>query len=113
MISKYFLLQNTDSGEYKYGITPVMKTETEMIISITVILMTNAFNTFKNNIVVFIDDIIMCLTSHWQIFSVSKSVHWYWQYHLVRSKDKCQNYWQYHSVRSKDKCQNYWLQNII
>ena len=39
--------------------------------------------TFKADIIVFIGNVIMCLTSLLTNNSESKSVQWYWQYHLV------------------------------
>jgi hypothetical protein len=67
--------------------------------------------TFKNDIFVFISN-IMCLTSHFfqyqtewvdtdnirlseLILTISDWVSWYWEYHSVRSRIKCLNYWQW------------------
>ena len=60
----------------KYRITVVMKVETNIITSIraslkgqTLILMIIYVETFNTNYIVFIDNAIMCLTSHWPIIS--------------------------------------------
>jgi hypothetical protein len=42
---------------------------------------------FKTDVIV-----LLVMTSHWPIFSVSESVCWYWQYHKARSKETRSNY---------------------
>jgi Na+/melibiose symporter-like transporter len=84
--------QNVDKSQEKlrkiiYRITVVMKVETDIIASLTMYV-----ETFKTNVIVFICNIIMCLTSHGWYFSVSEGVRWCWQYAFVISKEKCSNY---------------------
>ena len=57
-----------------YRITAILKVETDIITCITVrltgwavILVIMYIKTFKTKVTVFISNIIMCLTSHWQI----------------------------------------------
>ena len=121
--------------------TAVLKVETDIITSMTVsmigramILMIVYVETSKTHIIVFICNIIMCLTSHWLIvFSIRVSlliltislseIKGNVSKHLVRSKEMCPNTWwdqrkcvqtlgeikgnvSKHSVRSKEMCPN-------
>ena len=54
-------------------------------------LMITYVETFKIDVIAFISNIIMCLTTQWLIICNIRvlSFRWYWQYHLVRSKERC------------------------
>ena len=92
-----------------------------------VILVIMYVMTFKNDIFVFISN-IMYLTSHWlPNFPVSDWVSWYWQYQtewvdtdnirlselILTISDWVSWYWQYHLVRSRIKCPKYWYWSIL
>ena len=87
----------------KYRITTVMKVETDIITNITVSLIGRAVllvimyvEIFKTDVIIFIGNVIMCLTSHWlMIFCIwSRFVD---TGHIsLRSKEKCVNYWSFY-----------------
>ena len=69
-----WILQNIIYHYKKYRVMSVLKVETDIITSITlsliwwaVILVITYLAIFKTDVIVFIGNIIMCLTSHWPI----------------------------------------------
>ena len=93
--SMCILHHSTLTNIYIYRILAALKVETDIIAIITVRLIGRAViplkmyvKTFNTDVIVFICIKHHHVMLHWPIFSVSESVHWYWQISLNDIKIK-------------------------
>jgi hypothetical protein len=78
--------------EERIGQAVILVINYEERIGQAVILVINYEETFKTDVIVFIGDVIMSLTSHLPIIFSIRAGSLIMMTSLVRSKEKCQNY---------------------
>jgi len=88
-----YMYSTTTNCLIRYGITLVMKVETDIIANIAASsigwAVINIVQTFKTNVIVIIDNNIICFCGHTDRWlSISESISWYWQISLNEIKGK-------------------------